>query len=192
MKDNLLPTEAYKQNVHEYSRLLSEHKRKRRNLGWLRLISVIAIFIAAYYGFKYSALAAGTILVIGIAEFLLLVKFDAKNDEKIFYYEKLLQINYDELNILEGNYASREDGLTFLPHEHPYAADMDLFGPNSIYQYINRCTSEQAKTLLAQSPLNPSSKELIVQRQQAAVELKPQLHWRQQLQFKGLVNSLSV
>jgi hypothetical protein len=191
MEENLLHKEAYQQNVQEYSSLLKQHKKKRSNLGWLRLISVVMIAIGAYYGFQSSALIGSVIGIIGIAEFLFLVKLDTKNDEQIFYYEKLLQINNDELNILEGNYNNREDGLTFLPHEHPYAADMDLFGPSSIYQYINRSTSEQAKKLLAETLLAPSSKELIIQRQEAAIELKPRLHWRQELQFKGIANPIS-
>jgi hypothetical protein len=191
MEENLFHKEAYQQNVREYSKLLSKHRKKRSNLGWMRLISVIVIAVATYYGFQSSPLAGCIIAVIGIAEFLFLVKLDTKNDGEIFYYEKLLQINNDELNILDGNYDNKEDGLAFLPHEHAYAADMDLFGPNSIYQYINRCTSEQAKKLLAQCLLAPSAKQQIIQRQEAAIELKAQLHWRQQLQFKGIANPVS-
>jgi hypothetical protein len=191
MEVNLLHKEAYQQNVQEYSGVLKQHKKKRSNLGWLRLISVVMIAIGAYYGFQSSALIGSMIGIIGIAEFLFLVKLDTKNDEQIFYYEKLLQINNDELNILEGNYNNREDGLAFLPPEHPYAVDMDLFGPSSMYQYINRCTSEQAKKLLAASLLAPSSKQQIIHRQEAAIELKTHLHWRQQLQFKGIANPIS-
>jgi hypothetical protein len=192
MEDNLLPKQAYQQNVQQYSKLLNEHRKKRSRLGWMRLISVIAIAMAAYYGFQSSALTGVLIVIVGIAEFLFLVKLDTKNDEQIFYYEKLLQINNEELNILEGHYDDREDGLAFLPHEHPYASDMDLFGSNSIYQYINRNTSEQAKKLLADSLLAPSSKQQIIERQEAAIELKTHLHWRQQLQFKGIANPVSL
>jgi uncharacterized membrane protein HdeD (DUF308 family) len=192
MEDNLLPKQAYQQNVQQYSKLLNEHRKKRSRLGWMRLISVIAIAMAAYYCFQSSALTGVLIVIVGIAEFLFLVKLDTKNDEQIFYYEKLLQINNEELNILEGHYDDREDELAFLPHEHPYAADMDLFGPNSIYQCINRCTSEQAKKLLAESLLAPLSKQQIIQRQEAAIELKPHLYWRQELQFKGIANPVSL
>jgi hypothetical protein len=191
MEVNLLHKEAYQQNVREYSKLLSKHRKKRSDLGWMRLVSVIVIAVATYYGFQSSPLAGCITAMIGIAEFLFLVKLDTKNDDQIFYYEKLLQINNDELNILNDHFDDREDGLTFLPHEHPYAADMDLFGPNSIYQYLNRCTSEQAKKLLAQCLLAPSAKSKIIQRQEAAIELKAHLHWRQQLQFKGITNPVS-
>jgi hypothetical protein len=191
MEENLFHKQAYQQNVQEYSKLLNRHKKKRSSLGWMRLASVIAIAIAAYYGFQSSVLTGVIIAIVGIAEFLFLVKLDAKNDEQIFYYEKLSHINNDELNILEGHYDDREDGLTFLPHEHPYASDMDLFGPNSIYQYINRSTSEQGKKLIAESLLAPSSKQQIIERQEAAIELRLHLHWRQQLQFKGIANPVS-
>ena len=192
MEPNFSPKEAYQQNVEKYSGLLNSHKKKRSNLGWLRLFSVIAMGIAAYYGFVFSLLAGWIIVITGIAIFLVLVSLDIRNNGKIYYYEKLLLINHEELTMLAGHYAHREDGLAFLPHEHDYAADLDLFGPSSIYQYINRCTAEQAKALLAASLLAPSSAQVIVQRQQAANELKQQLHWRQQLQFTGIANPITV
>jgi DNA mismatch repair ATPase MutS len=192
METNLLPKEAYQQNIEKYSGLLNSHKKTRSNLGWLRLLSVVAIAIAAYYGFVHSLLAGWIIVIAGISLFLFLVSLDLKNDEKIYYYEKLLLINQDELNILAGQYSYREDGLAFLPHEHAYAHDLDLFGESSIYQYINRCTSEQAKELLAVSLLVPAPSEVIVQRQEAANELKQQLHWRQQLQFTGIANPVTL
>jgi hypothetical protein len=191
MEPNFLPKGAYQQNVKKYSELLLKHKKTRSNLGWLRLLSVVVMGIAAYYGFVNSVLAGWIIVIAGITLFLFLVSLDLKNDEKIYYYEKLLLINNEELGILAGQYNHREDGHAFLPHEHAYAADIDLFGPSSIYQYINRCTAEQAKALLAASLLNPSTIEVIVQRQQAANELKQQLHWRQQLQFTGMANPVT-
>ncbi|MBA4141316.1 MAG: hypothetical protein H0X70_12635 [Segetibacter sp.] len=192
MEPHSLPEQAYQQNVDKYIELLKKHKKTRSNLGWLRLISVIAMGIAAYYGFVNSLLAGWIIVIAGIALFLFLVSLDLKNDEKIYHYEKLLLINRDELNILAGRYTHREDGLAFLPHEHAYAADLDLFGPSSIYQYINRCTSDQSKAFLAKSLLEPARSEMILERQHAAKELKEQLHWRQRLQFIGIANPVTI
>lgn len=192
METNLLPKEAYQQNIEKYTGLVNSHKKTRSNLGWLRLLSVVAAGIAAYYGFVHSWLAGWIIVIAGITLFLFLVSLDLNNDEKIYYYEKLLLINKEELRMLTGQYTHREDGNAFLPHEHAYSADLDLFGTSSIYQYINRCTSEQAKVLLAKSLLVPSLPEVIVQRQQAANELKQQLHWRQQLQFTGIANPITL
>ncbi len=192
MERYILAEQAYQQNVEKYSELLKKHKKTRSNLGRLRLLSVIAMGIAAYYGFVNSLSLGWMILIAGISLFLFLVSLDLKNDEKIYHYEKLLLINRDELNILAGQYTHREDGLAFLPHEHAYASDLDLFGQSSIYQYINRCTADQSKAFLAKSLLEPARSEIILKRQHAAKELKEQLHWRQQLQFTGIANPVTL
>ncbi len=79
-----------------------------------------------------------------------------------------------------------------MPAEHAYAGDIDLFGRASIYQYINRCTSEQSKKLLASLLLQLSEKEAVNERQQAAKQLSLHTEWRQQLQSAGMVNPLTV
>lgn len=192
MEDSIDRTKAYRQNITDYTASLNVYKDKRTNLGVFRLFSVIMLFIAAYYGFAHSWLAGLIVMMAGISLFLFLVSLDVKNNEKIFYFEKLLLINNEELKIIAGEFMHREDGLSYLPHEHAYAADLDLFGTSSIYQYIDRCTSEQAKLLLASSLLAQSSADVIIQRQQAAEELKPQLNWRQQLQFAGIKNHITI
>ncbi|MEJ7683060.1 MAG: hypothetical protein WKG06_35430 [Segetibacter sp.] len=61
----------------------------------------------------------------------------------------------------------------------------------SIYQYINRSTSEQSKKLLATLLLSPSGKDIVIQRQEAAKNLEPHLEWRQELQSAGMANPLT-
>jgi hypothetical protein len=186
------PAAVYQQKLQEYTAVLSSHKKKRSNLGWLRLIAVVVMAVIIYYGFSNGWVTGLMLLTTGVALFLFLVSLDLKNDEKIFYFEKLILINTDELNTLAGQYTYREDGLSFLPHEHAYAADLDLFGASSIYQYINRCTSDQAKSLLASSLLAGATAEVVIERQQAAEELKDKLPWRQQLQFIGIANPITL
>ncbi|MCW3107609.1 MAG: hypothetical protein JWQ09_2115, partial [Segetibacter sp.] len=74
---------------------------------------------------------------------------------------------------------------------HPYAADIDLFGNASLYQYINRCTSQQSKKLLATVLLEPSEKRTIIDRQGAAKNLAPYFEWRQKLQSTGMANPVT-
>ena len=59
-----------------------------------------------------------------------------------------------------------------------------------LFQYINRCTSEQGKKLFAGWLLDPASSEIIVERQEAVKELSQQFEWRQQLQSYGIAHSI--
>ena len=186
------PEEIYRDRILKYQEILKKLKRKRFYLGWLRLFIVVAVLFFIYYLFVNSSVLVWTIVFAGIAAFLYVVSIDTDNNNEIAEAERLLAINNEELSIINGNYYNREDGLSFMPAEHPYASDIDLFGRASIYQYINRCTSEQSKNLLASLLLNPSQKDVILERQRAAKELAPFVEWRQQLQSAGLANPLTL
>jgi DNA mismatch repair ATPase MutS len=60
-----------------------------------------------------------------------------------------------------------------------------------LYQYLNRCNSEQGKKLLATHSLNPLSKKEILLQQNAVKELKDKSDWLQQFQSFGIVNSIT-
>ena len=186
------PKETYKYNMEILSAYLKILNQKRSYLGWLRLLIVIAILFLIYHLFFNSSLLTWLLVAAGIATFLYVISIDTDNSEKIGGLERLLKINIDELAVINGNYYNREDGIAFLPAEHPYAADIDLFGRASIYQYINRCTSEQSKKLLASLLLHSSEKDTVNERQQAARELSLHTEWRQQLQSSGMGNPLTV
>lgn len=185
------PKEIYTQQIEKLSGLLRLFKMKRNYFGWLRLLVVLAILFFIYYLFLHSSVIIWSIVATGIALFLYLISADADNNEKIEDLQRLLKINNEELLLLKGDYYHREDGLSFLPADHPYAGDIDLFGRASIYQYINRCTSEQAKKLLADSLLFPCEKNTIVARQEAAKALAPHVEWRQKMQSSGLINPVT-
>ncbi len=185
------PLEIYQQQVNFYTTRLKLLKSKRSYLGWLRLLIVIGIILFIYYLFFNSSIVVWIAVIAGIAVFLYVVSKDTDNNENISDAERLLAINNEELSTLKGSFYTREDGLSFLPEEHSYAPDIDLFGRASIYQYINRCTSEQSKKLLATLLLHPSNKNSIIERQDAAKSLAQHYEWRQQLQSIGMTNPLT-
>lgn len=190
--DKQIPRETYNNKIKVLSVSLKDLKTKRTYLGWIRLFIVIIILFFVYRLFFQSSILIWSIVAAGIAAFLYVISIDAENNEKIGDTERLLAINNEELSILIGNFYKREDGASFLPDEHPYAADIDLFGRASVYQYINRCTSEQSKKLLASLLLHPSEENIIIERQQAAKELSKYTEWRQQLQSSGIANPLTA
>ena len=191
MQQQTEPEETYKQQVAFFSGLLKELKRKRSNIGWLRLVIVLAILGLIYSLFFNPYLLTFVAIAAGIAVFLYVISVDADNNAGIAHTERMLTINNEELSILSGDYYDREDGLSFLPHEHAYAGDIDLFGTASLYQYASRCTSEQSAALLATVLLNPSEKSLIANRQLAAKSLTPEFEWRQKLQSTGMANPVT-
>jgi hypothetical protein len=81
-----------------------------------------------------------------------------------------------------------EDGGRFLDPSHPYAADLDVFGPGSLYQFCSTAVTPAGQSCLANwlSAGTMSSAEIRA-RQEAVCELSPRLPWRQRLLAEALL-----
>ena len=85
-----------------------------------------------------------------------------------------------------------EDGHFFEDPMHAYAADLDLFGPHSVFQWLSRCHAEQSKLLLAASLKSPLIPAAIKEKQKAALELSEKQDTCQQFQSMAMANPLSM
>ena len=186
MTDPKSPELSYTQERDRQAQERSRLTKKRNRLGWLRLSLILFIILLTIKAFGVSVDMGIVCLIAGVAAFLVLVSIDVKNSRQLAHVQVLLQINEAELQVLQGNFQDRFDGSMFLPHLHPYAADLDLFGTASLYQYINRCNSEQGQALFAQNLLEGLPVNSVIARQEAVIELTPQLQWCQQLQALSL------
>jgi hypothetical protein len=72
-------------------------------------------------------------------------------------------------------------GAEFLDPHHPYASDLDLFGPGSLFQLINTAQTQSGRATLAAWLLAPARPEEIRARQEAVEELRPELDLREEL-----------
>lgn len=176
------PEKIYQLQIEKYKESLSGLFRKKNLLGWLRLVVFLATVIISFRIFAASGAIGLLPAVIGFALFLYLVFIDTDNNEKIENTKSLISINEEELKILDNDFSHRHTDIDCLPHVHDYANDLDLFGTASLFQLLNRCSSEQGQDLLANSLLHPLAQEPIIKRQEAVRELSPDVEWRQQFQ----------
>jgi DNA mismatch repair ATPase MutS len=165
-------------------------QQRKSIFGILRLGSILAIIAAFYFLWSVNKLYAIGAVVILIAVFIQLIYKDLVNKAAIKHLQHLININEAELKALEGKYNQFEDGAQFTPHDHFYANDMDVFGRASLYQFLNRTTSELGAEKIAAWLLSPSIKETILQRQTAVKELVTKNVWRQNLQAIGKESSI--
>lgn len=75
-----------------------------------------------------------------------------------------------------------ENGARFSNAIHPYADDLDLFGPASLFQRICTARTHFGQQRLAAYLMNRANAAEIAARQEAARELAPQLDVRQRLE----------
>lgn len=106
--------------------------------------------------------------------------------------EKLVEINRDELSALEGDHTSFDSGERYRDPAHDFSHDIDIFGPGSIYRYVNRTSTLLGPDILAdclRSPYEVSSG--FKRRREAIGELAGMTEWRQQFQALGKINPVS-
>ena len=178
-------TTFYHKRIAELQQALQQLYKRRRLLGWLRFAILMLLAFVVYTIWQSDTTLIIVVIVAGIALFLFIVSKDTNNKESIENFETLVVISKKEIDYRNGNYFDQYDGKNLEPEHHAYAADLDLCGKASLYQYINRCNAEKARALLAERLLQPLNKEEILAQQEAVKELASKPQWRQQLQAYG-------
>ena len=174
----------YQQRIHEIRQELSKLKRRKSYFAWARLLN-IALIILTWYLWPVFNVYTVSITILLLIVFVRLIYADLANRSNIGHHERLLQINEDEIKALNGEYFQFANGAAYLPKEHPYAADMDILGHASLFQFMNRTVSEPGAGKLAGWLLNAADTSTILNRQEAVKELKEKMSFRQNLQAFG-------
>jgi DNA mismatch repair ATPase MutS len=186
----MLPGEFYKQRLTALQIDLNLLHKKRSTLAWLRFGAITGIAAVWYFLIPYGLLYVIFPGLILLLLFTRLVFADLKNKSFIKHHKYLIAINEDELKALAHSYYHFADGSEYIPKEHFYANDLDIFGHASLYQYINRTSSEMGSSTLADWLSNPAKAGTVIERQHAVKELATQTVWRQQLQAFGAAEQI--
>ena len=190
--NNIEPIAIYTGRIQTLTAERSILIKQKSWVSWSRLVAIVAAIAAFYFLYPiYLGFAIGAAMLC-IAVFLRLVVMAVSIGKKIDNLNRLIAINEQEIATANGQYVSLPDGKKYLPTLHPYANDLDIFGRASLYQYINRTTSEQGGAVLANWLLQPAATEAIYQRQEAAKELQNQHEWRQQMQAHGQAEPITM
>jgi hypothetical protein len=179
---NQSPEVFYQDQIEKHNAELKRLLQRRNIFGWVRLILFVATIVVSYKIFVNAGWFGLLSVIIGMSGFIYMLFIDSDNNEKIANTKTLIHINEEELKILRDDYLHRNDGSNFSPGFHDYANDLDLFGKASIFQLVNRCSSELGQKKLANNLLHSLTILEIEERQEAIKELAALVEWRQQLQ----------
>ncbi len=186
MKKDFNTLQFYKSKIAALETNLEILYSRRNNIAWLRFAIFITVCIAVYFLWSSGLLMIIAAIVCGIILFLFVVSKDTDNKNAIKNFETLVAINKKEISYLHHDFYDKYDGKNLEPQHHTYAKDLDVFGQASLFQYINRCNSEQGIRLFAERLLKPLSKEKIIQQQHAVKTLSLKTDWLQQFSAYGL------
>lgn len=181
------PSAFYQSRVDDYSQKLKQINRTIIQISILRvslfLTGAVAVYLTAVF---MPAIVWPVSLFFGFS-FIAVVVWHTRLQRTKDQWQRMLIINENELKTLAGDYSFFDNGEGFANAGHPYAADLDIFGEGSIFQYINRTATKIGKQQLADWFLQPEQNiSAIKKRQEATQCLREKIHWRQQWQSVGM------
>ncbi len=182
----------YQNNVEFLQKQIEAQRKKINVFSFLRLGVFIIAVLLTYLLFNLGFLALIFLAVITIVVFLWVVKKQVGLQETLNFNltrQKLLQ---NEIAIIETKTNIYINGVEFENPKHPYTDDLDVFGEQSLYSYLNRTATKEGNEILSTWLKNAETKATILSRQDAIKELALQqeenLNLRTQLFFlKGTV-----
>ena len=161
----------------------------KRCLHWLalfRVTSFVAAVLFPYYLIQYDIFWGVLIGILALGVFMFFVIRYFKLNRKEKFTKNLMQVNRQEIEALRGNIDNFEDGKEYRNTNHPYSNDLELFGPKSLFQFLNRTCTYTGKNELANWLYNVLGIQEDIKRRQSAVnELKDLISWRQKFLATG-------
>jgi len=176
----------YQQRMKALIELKNLQKKKLKKILLGRIVSflIILCFITLALSTNQSNFLFGVIPFLLIFGFL--VQKNRKENEKLLLIEKKIETNQEEVQALDGNYSSFQNGKEFVNSSHEFTHDLDIFGEKSLFQTINRTSSSASASKLAKILSQPfTSEKRILNRQRAIQELKEKPIWREEFRAKG-------
>jgi DNA mismatch repair ATPase MutS len=178
----------YKQILEDTRVKLSAEKKKIYRISTIRVLLFIAGVAGIIYFFSAGWLVISGIIACTFVPFLALVKYHNQLFDKKDYQEKKIEINEQELSAINYDTSAFDSGEEFIDPAHLYSYDLDVFGDNSLFQYINRTSTSFGKEKLADWFYHHlDNKKMIEERQEAVKELAPELKFRQRFRILGLL-----
>jgi hypothetical protein len=170
-----------------YSGLLDQRRadiawreRRHRTLGYSRLAAVMGaaavvwLALAGELSIVWVTVPVAVFAILAVIHDQLLRVLERRRRAQRFFERALAR--------LDGEWAgSGEPGERYLDAAHPYARDLDLFGPGSLFQLLSTARTHIGEDTLAQWLLAPASLEIVRARQEAVDELRPRVDLREDL-----------
>ncbi|MGL5785203.1 MAG: MutS-related protein [Bacteroidales bacterium] len=151
------------------------HKKTYNSL--YRLLTAIVFFAILYaYTNPYNPMVFITTPFVVL--FLYLLRREASLDRRDNYWQTRKNICDRELKIARFDITSFIGGKRHEEEGHPFSNDLDLFGHNSLFQYINRTVTPGGEKILADQLKNPfTSGRDILRRQESIKEMSAKPLW---------------
>jgi hypothetical protein len=185
VNDTGSPLEIYRQRLETRRAALARWQARHVQLGNTRLALLVAGAVLAYLVFGRGAIPFA-LLAVPLAAFVALVIWHDRVLQARRGAERAVSFYEQGLARLTDTWpGTGETGERFLAADHPYAADLDLFGRGSLFELVTTARIRAGEETLARWLLTAAEAADIRERQAAVRELQPRLDLREDLALLG-------
>lgn len=179
----MTPLEFYHSQKNKFQEQRSSVINRQRIFRLIRL-TVFLLIAGMTYMFWGSMFLVLMLILGGTVLFTFLVFRSSDLSERRKYLESLIEINQTEIDVINGKWHHLNEGNEFKQDEHAFSQDLDLFGRDSFFQYVNRTVLSQGRENMARM-LSSNHCEQIEKKQEAIKEIGGKPEWRQDYSAHG-------
>ena len=175
-----VPAAMYAEQLNELEHLQAADQRMERQLGFAKLavafVTIAAAIVLLYY-IKFMWL-----LLIAIGVFAWLAVLHENRLRRIRQRARAMDFHARGIARVEDRWTGTgETGERFLDPSHPYARDLDIFGPSSLFELLSTARTRAGEEKLASWLLAAAPVDEIRARHGAIHDLSSQLKLREKL-----------
>ncbi|MBW9149279.1 DNA mismatch repair protein [Clostridium sp. CM028] len=181
----------YVNRKNHYDTLLKKQKQTIGFISLLRLIVFVSgLSFTIFFYLRTTYYLSLLILVTTIITFITLAIKHSKIKRNKIRCSILCKINENCLKRINNNWKDFSDnGDDFSDENHSYSKDLDIFGNNSLFQWINTCITYLGRQKLKDSLSAPIyNTDEIHKRQEAIKELAGNIGWTQRFAAEAILS----
>jgi hypothetical protein len=180
-KSDRSPREEYVVRLTDRRQREADLGRWERRVGNARVVLFLTGLLLAWLAFGTSVLSAWW-LTVPAAPFIALLFLHESVTRRWRRVGRAADFYEAGIARLDNKWKGKgRSGIQFQNENHPYAADLDLFGPGSLFELLCTARTRAGEGTLASWLLAPASPDEIRARQEAVAELRSQLDLREDM-----------
>lgn len=178
----------YSARLKRFEEQAERHATRSRTVSNLRGLSFAVFIISLLLSvFGKTNTLAGPVSLLGLLAFLALVVWHSRVITEEDLARRFARVNKDALARTTGRFSElAENGVRFVDGAHPYTSDLDVFGPNSLFQRISVAHTRVGQEKLAGFFSHTALPSAVRERQVAVRALAPLLDLRQRIEALAL------
>lgn len=187
----MTPLELHRDRLRRGEAEVANQARRSARLSNLRGVSFAAFAIGLAWAAFGAPAARSSALALaggGLLAFVLCVARHRLVLEREDFARRRVRVSGRAVARLEHRFRDLpEDGAGLLPDTHPYADDVDLLGPSSLFQKLCTAHTRWGQVALARLLGEPAALGVARERQRVVRQLAGELEYREELEALALV-----